>query len=296
VQLAEVVSKTLPISVDMLVQNLSAAYQVEGEPVTSPSSVVLRGPQPLVEQVDSVVATLLVDNPKAPVQAKRPLQLLDAQGNVVAGVTLDTKEAQIDLLVSQKQNARDVGVRAITSGAPPDGYWLSGLSTTPSNITVQGDTAVLDQTGTFIDTLPIDISQATGQLKIEVPLNIPDGLEVMDANGQPVRSVTVDVQVYARSSDLAITRTVEILNPPIGITATVSPEMVSLLLSGPLPTLQAIEANPDFVRIFIEGADLEAEQKYDLIPEIIVPDGLRVQLAPASVTVSTLSSTPETTP
>lgn len=296
VSLANLVTKTLPVTVDMTLQNLSAAYEVEGEPEAMPSEVVISGPQPLVEQVAAVVTTLVVDNPKAPVQVKRPLQAVDAQGNVVEGVVLDVREAQVDLGVAQKQNVRDVGVRALTSGAPPEGYWLSGLSTIPSNITIQGDTAVLDQIGTFIDTLPIDISQATGQLHVQVPLDIPPGIEVTDTDGQPVRNVTVAVQVFARSSDLAITRTVEILNPPEGLTVAVVPENVDLLLSGPLPILNAIQANPDLVRVFIEAAHLQPGQKYDLEPEIMVPEDIRVQMAPASITVDTVPPSNETSP
>lgn len=289
VEFVETVTQTFPITVNMTMKSLSAAYEIVGEPVAVPGEVQVSGPKPYVEQVDAVVATLSVDNPTAPIQEIRPLTAVDEHGRIVTGVQLSESSAQIDLAIAQRQDARDVGVRAITSGAPPDGYWLSGLSTIPSSITIQGDTAVLGQTGTFIDTLPVDVSQATGQLQIEIPLDIPDELQATDENGQSVRTVLVNVQVSARTGDLAITRTVEIMNPPIGITLTVVPETVDLLISGPLPTLQKIEADPSLVRVFINATNLEAEQKYDIIPEIIVPDKLRVQLAPRSITVTTFT-------
>ena len=287
VELVETITQTFPVTVNLTMRSLSAAYEIIGEPTSTPAAVQVSGPKPYVEKVAAVLATLSVDNPTSSIEEIRPLTAVDEHGRIVTGVQLSDSSAQVALGIAQRQDARDVGVRAITSGAPPDGYWLSGLSTTPSSITIQGDTAVLDQTGTFIDTLPIDVSQATGQLQIEIPLDIPEELQATDENGQSVRTVKVNVQVSVRNSDLAITRTVEIMNPPIGITPTVVPETVDLLLSGPLPTLQKIEADPSLVRVFINAANLEAEQKYDIIPEIIVPDKLRVQLAPRSITVTT---------
>lgn len=289
VELAENISKTYPVTVILQGQTVSAAYQIVGAPVATPDTAVVSGPKPLVDQVQTVQATLSVDNPTTSIQEIRPLLPLDAAGNLVEGVTVTPKQTQISLAVTRKQNARDVGIRAITTGTPPEGYWLSGLSVEPAVVTIQGDTAVLNEIGSYVDTLPVDVSQATGQLTVDVPLAVPPEVEVITAGGEPVKTVTVIAQVTTRSGDLTLTRQVELFNTAAGITVTVQPETVDLLLSGPLPTLRDIEAHPELVQLFINAAGLTEAGQFEIEPEITVPDGLKVQLAPATVTVTVIT-------
>ncbi|HFE66161.1 MAG TPA: TIGR00159 family protein, partial [Chloroflexi bacterium] len=289
VELAENISKMFPVTVVLQDQTVSAAYQIVGAPIASPDTAVVSGPKPLVDQVSVVQATLSVNNPTTSIQEIRPLLALDAEGNQVEGVTVDPNQTQISLAVTRKQNARDVGIRAITTGTPPEGYWLSGLSVEPSVVTIQGDTAVLNEIGSYVDTLPVDISQATGQLTVDVPLAIPAEVEVITAEGEPVKTVTVVAQVTTRSGDLSLTREVELFNASEGITVTIQPETIDLLLSGPLPTLQEIETHPELVRVSIDTASLTEAGQFEIEPKITAPDGLKVQLAPATVTVTVIT-------
>lgn len=292
VELAENVNQSFPVSVVLLDQSISAAYQIVGAPIASPETAVVSGPKPLVDQVNSVQAALSVNNPTTSIREIRPLRALDASGKIVQGVTIEPGQAEISLTVTRKQNARDVGIRAITTGTPPEGYWLSGLSVDPPVVTIQGDTAVLNEIGSFVDTLPVDISQATGQLSVDVPLAVPSDVEVITAEGKPVKTVTVIAQVTTRSGDLTLTRDVDIFNAAEGVTVTVKPEMVDLLLSGPLPTLLEIEENPEMVQVFINAAGLTQAEELELSPEIVVPEGLKIQLVPTTVTVSIVPPEP----
>ncbi|NKQ35171.1 MAG: TIGR00159 family protein [Chloroflexi bacterium] len=289
VELAENISKPFSVTVVLQERTISAAYQIVGAPIASPDTAVVSGPKPLVDQVKTVQATLSVDNPTTSIQEIRPLLALDAEGNLVEGVTVDPNQTQVSLAVTRKRNARDVGIRAITTGTPPEGYWLSGLSVEPSVVTIQGDTAVLNEIGSYVDTLPVDVSQATGQLTVDVPLAIPAEVEVITTEGVPVKTVTVVAQVTTRSGDLSLTREVELFNTAEGLTVTVQPETIDLLLSGPLPVLQDIEAHPELVQVFIDAAGLTEAGQIEIEPEITVPDGLKVQLVPATVTVTVIT-------
>jgi len=289
VELAENISKPFSVTVVLQERTISAAYQIVGAPIASPDTAVVSGPKPLADQVKTVQATLSVDNPTTSIQEIRPLLALDAEGNLVEGVTVDPNQTQISLAVTRKRNARDVGIRAITTGTPPEGYWLSGLSVEPSVVTIQGDTAVLNEIGSYVDTLPVDVSQATGQLTVDVPLAIPAEVEVITTEGVPVKTVTVVAQVTTRSGDLSLTREVELFNTAAGLTVTVQPETIDLLLSGPLPILQDIEAHPELVQVFIDAAGLTEAGQIEIEPEITVPDGLKVQLVPTTVTVTVIT-------
>jgi diadenylate cyclase len=286
VALAAAKSITLPVTVKIKDPNmLSAAYQTAGNPVASPASVTVNGPEPLVNQVASVQTTLTLGNASATIQEQRPLRALDEAGKEVKGITLDPGEVQVMQIITRKQNAREVGVRAVTEGVLPNGYWLSNLRATPNTVTLRGTPETLAEIGGFINTMPVDISQAEGNLSVETPLDLPDGITAVDQDGNPVSLVTVIVEVMPRTSDLVVTRPIEIINAPIDTELVLVPNKIDLLLSGPLPQLRAIEANPGLVQVILDLASWE-QDKQEMVPQVTVPDGVQFQLVPNTILVS----------
>ena len=213
VSVAEIISKTVPVSVSVEdADTLSTAYVISGQPVVAPSEVEVSGPQSAVERVATVSAAISVANATMTVRGDRPLTAYDEEGLRVTDVTLTPAEATISVIIRGRGNARDVGVRAVTSGSPPDGYWLSGLTVEPSDVTIQGDPDILDEMGSFVDTLPVDLSEATGALQVDVPLDLPVALQALDDSGNALTNVTVTALVAPRSGDLLTERAVEIIN------------------------------------------------------------------------------------
>jgi hypothetical protein len=64
------------------------------------------------------------------------------------------------------------------------------------------------------------------------------------------------------------------------------PPEVTLLLSGPLPTLSEIEADPELVQVVIDALDLQPNQSVEVIPDIIAPEGINTQMIESSVLVT----------
>lgn len=287
-ELATVVSRTLPVTVNLPDQkNMSPAYQIAGGPLASPNQVQVVGPAALVEQVSKVETVVSLANAGSSVQETRPLQAVDQEGQEVTGITLEPAQALISVFIHQRSNARDVGVRAIPSGPPPSGYWLSSLIVTPATVTLQGNSDLLAKIGGFVDTLPVDISQAFGDVEMQVPLDLPPEVQALDSNnGKVVGTVTVRAQIAARNGDLVTTQTVELLGTTPGITATVNPSEVDLLLSGPLPKLNQIDTNHSLIRVWVDVGDLAPGESADLTPIISAPDGIEAQLIPPSVLVT----------
>jgi diadenylate cyclase len=288
-ELAPIVSRTLPVQVHLNdPHTLSAAYEFSGQPISTPSSVTVTGPQPLLDRIDQIRAALSIGAATTTVEESRPLRALDAAGNEVAGVTLEPADVQITVPIIPRQDALDVGVRAVTEGSPPDGYWLSSLTVTPASLTLQGDPALLSAVNGFVDTLPVDLSEAFGPLSIQVPLQLPPGVTAVDNNSVPVFSVTINARVSVRTGDLLLQRPVEVVGTREGVTVTVDPEQMELLISGPLPTLNEIERNPDLVRITIDisavapGEGLTAP----FTPRLILPNGVQAQLIRDTVQVT----------
>lgn len=288
-ELAAIISQTVAVSVDVLdEETVSVAYEVSSRPMVSPAEVSITGPEPLVAQVSQVQASLSVLNATTTVRSLRPLQALDENGRVINGVTVDPAQAQVTLIIAGRSDARDVGIRAITDGVPPEGYWMSSLTTAPASVTLQGEPQLLADVNGFVDTLPVDVSQAVGPLTVQMPLNLPQGVTAVDSAGKPVQTVTITANIEARSGDLLLTRPVNLVGERDGVSAAVAPERVDLLLSGPLPTLREIEANPELVQIVLDVARLVPieGQSYEVTPQVTVPEGIKVQLTPQTVLVT----------
>ncbi|MFO7540278.1 MAG: diadenylate cyclase CdaA [Chloroflexota bacterium] len=288
-ELAAVISRTLPISMQLNdPQNLSAAYELSGPLTASPLSATVTGPQPLLDQIYQIQAALSVSNATTTIREARPLRALDAAGNEVAGVVLEPAQAQVTLPISRRRDALDVGIRAVTEGSPPEGYWLSSLSVTPASVTLQGEPTLLSGLNGFVDTLPVDLREAAGPLSIQVPLNLPTGITAVDNNGIPIYSVTVNAQVSARTGDLLLERPIEVLGIREGVTVTIDPQQLELLISGPLPALNEIEQNPNLVRIILDISEVAPISGQTVVrtPRLVIPEGVQTQLIRDTVLVT----------
>jgi YbbR domain-containing protein len=287
VELVSVISRTLPVMIETPdQQNLSAAYELVGSPTVSPEQVTAIGPAPLIEQISQVQLTLSLANASGPLRELRPLRALDEQGREISDVTLQPNQVQVNAAIRRRFDARDVGVRAVINGPPPNGYWLSDLRVTPAGVTLQGKLDQLTETGGVVNTLPVDVGQATGDLSVQIPLDLPPDVQALDSSGNPIRAVTVLARVTARSSDIILSQPVALLHARPGISATVNPPQVDVLLKGPVPVLNEIKANPDMIQILVDISGLGSGQSSELIPNVIAPDDVQVQLAPPSVLVT----------
>lgn len=288
VTVAPIISKTLPIMAIVTGKDeLSSAYEVQGLTSLDPEEAVITGPLPQVERVESVVTEVSVAGATTTVKETSPLVALDVDGQLVDGVTIDPLFVDVTVHVARRIDARDVGVNAVTEGSPPEEYWLSGLSVDPASITVQGDPNVIAQMGSFVDTLPVDLSGAEGDLIVDTPLDLPEGIQALDGDGNILGTVAVHAQISPRTSDLLTGRPVELINDRGTFTVTLAPPAVQLLLSGPIATIQEIEAKPEMVRVVIDALDLLPGQSVEMTPDIILPEGIRAQMIENSVLVTT---------
>jgi diadenylate cyclase len=288
-ELAPVITKTVPVTIILPDhEDLSPAYQLVGLPSAAPAQIQVSGAAPLVETVSQVQAEVMLGSANAPIKEVRPLKALDEAGREVSGVNLEPNQVEVSAAIQRRLNARNVGVRPITSGVPVEGYRLSSLSVTPASVTLQGDPVQLAQLGSFVDTLPVDLSQATGDLNLQVPLALPVEVQALDSNNNPIRTVTVQIQIVARSSSMLATRPVELLGITSDITATVIPASVDLIMTGPAPIISQIEKEPSLVRILVDVVGIDPPQRINRQLTIAAPDEIKVQLVPDTVQVTLL--------
>lgn len=289
VQLAQIITGTVEVrAVTVGEEELSPAFEVPDPPTVSPDEVEITGAAPLVENVDHAQAEIAVPAVGGSAERVRPLVPVDADGNVVEGVTLSPDQVQVTVTVARRPNARDVGVQVELTGELPEGYRLSQIVSTPSRVTLLGEVEGALTTDSAIHTLPLDISNAVDDLRVQVPLDLPPGVEALNSAGETVRSVLVLLDVEPRQGTRVLARNIEVLGSA-GLSLSIDPPTVDVRLHGPVPLLNEVEIAPELLRVFIDAADLADLDSGETIlvePQISKPEELEATLVPQTVSVT----------
>jgi hypothetical protein len=158
-------------------------------------------------------------------------------------------------------------------------------------LTLTGPRTALESVGDFILTAPITLTNVYSEITLDVPLILPGGVIGKGEKGETVDSAVVSIFVSPATNYLLQTVAPAIRGLPVTYSAEISPQQVSVLLIGPEPILDEIEANPSLVVIYMDATDV-VPGIHVLPLEYEAPSGISVELFPSEVQV-TISEEPE---
>jgi YbbR domain-containing protein len=267
----------------------SPALGYEAAPaILTPDQITIEGPASTVARVANCVARVTTDGLRESFTGQVSVIPVDANGNLVTGITLTPNNVQVSIAVAQKQGFRDVAVKVIITGELASGYQVTNIAVTPRVLTLSSaDPSVVEQLPGFVETMPLDISGASSDVDRRVALQLPPGVEGAE-------SVRVVVNVAAIEYSLTIQRQLEFRGLAPGLAATPSPDTVDVLILGPLPVLDAL--TPEDVRVVLDLTDLDVGT-YHLTPEVVLlSDRLRYEnVLPSQIEVVIARATPTPT-
>ncbi len=267
VQLEAIRVLTIPVTIEVEGQ-VSTGYQVTSVAV-NPDRVVVQGPANLLNQLATMYGTVNVREAKTNVIEQATLRPLDANGKLVPGLQWTPDRIEVRVTVQRKLGYKpEVEVVPDLQGEPAPGYRLGSVSVQPSTVTLAGLPSVLDQLPGFIETWPISVTGATGDLLVHSPLTVPSAVVVVG-----VDYVTVTVQVLPIQSSRAMTATVEIQSIRPGWVASPSPEVVDVILEGPDSILSGLK--PGDVRVVVDLFNYNLG-KHRVAVQVMAPLGVSV--------------------
>jgi YbbR domain-containing protein len=239
-----------------------------------PASVTLSGPRSLVESVTKVVATIWLRGSKTGVENQVVPAALDSRGEQVNGVEFSPRAVTVILGVTALAEFRDVTVRAVPKGVPAAGYWISNITVEPAAVTLQGPPDTIRAMPAVVSTEPIEVAGVDESFAKRVALELPDEVSVYmaDTSGQ---SVLVHVEVTAIVGGKTVQPVVEVLGLRSGLTATIAPDTVDVILSGSVPELQALQLGDVTVVVNLFG--LRAG-RHMVTPTVLLPEGSRLKV------------------
>jgi YbbR domain-containing protein len=276
IQLDALITKTVPVHVELMD---APAFGFDSSlPVITPSLVTVRGPASQVEKVSSADTQVYLHSAQDPVEHTQAIQLVDENKQSITQVEAEPPMVNIVVPVERGPGRKEVAVRVDLKGQPASGYRLSSIKSDPDTVVLRGSSALLNSIPGFVATAPLALDGAKVDIYRRLALLLPKGVTAFEGN---------TVSVVAGIAPIESTRTVN-LKPVLrnlaeGRKATVAPDTLDLIISGPLPMLASLGSGDMFV--ILDLKDL-IPGTHIISPTVALPAGVRqVGVLPAKVEV-----------
>lgn len=212
--LEKIISRDMPINIetegavptDYLLEDVKSKSQF----------VTIRGPRTWVNEVNKVIATANIEGLTADANRSVNVKILDDQGNEVVGV--DKVPNVIDVSIGVLKT-NSIPIELITENELPDNYTITNIAINPSAIAIKGKNDSLNIGK--INTKPIDINSLLEQSSMEVELDLPIGVELLNPKEKIVITYTIEETIIknynillkdVKLKDLASTLSIDTLD------------------------------------------------------------------------------------
>lgn len=262
--------KQVPIEVRVRVLDEPAlGYEIKS-PVVTPLTVTITGPRGDIEQVNDATVEVALRGAKSPIQRDAAVVLHDAQGKQIQDLKIEPATVAVQVPVEQRVGYKDVAVKASIRGTVPSGYWVSDINVDPATLTLVGAPEALDKVEGFVEAEPVTVTGARSDVSKRVELTLPAGVSLLAPT-----DIIVRVSVEPVLGGLTLQRNVTLSDVGCSLISTVAPDSVQVILSGPLPILQALK--PDDVQIVADLARCAPGTYQSDLRAVNVPDALKVE-------------------
>jgi YbbR domain-containing protein len=277
-------SKVVPVQVDKGV--VPEGLEVR-EPVVDPGQVTVSGTQSSVSRVVAALARVRIDPAGLTIDQQVDLIGVDARNVEVPQIHIEPSSVRVKILVGSQLQSRNLPVSVAVTGTPGAGYEIGPVRVEPGIVAVEGDADVLAAL-TTIDTQPVSISGAVGDISATVALVLPSGVESLV--GESVRvtiaiSPTTSTRTFSVGVVLAGARSDRVYVP--------STDQVLITVGGESAALAALKGDTLFATADVDGL---APGTHQVNLKVSLPAGLSlVSVNPAKISV-TISEPPPASP
>ena len=281
------------LHLDLSVNGLPAIGYQAGDVTLSPTTVVVSGPESIVNQATQARVFISLDGARDNIEQSNPIQIVDDEGRTIRGLTVTPDTVQVSVPVSQQGGFRDLAVKVVVQGQIAPGYRLENISVFPPVVTVfSSDSELVNSLPGILETQPLDLQGANEGITTRLALKLPENVTLVGA--QTVQ-VTVGISPIQTSLTL-LNQPIDVIGLTEGLSVQVFPENVDVIISGPLPVLDALTPQDVKVRVDVTGLELGTHQLVPVV-DVLVDNVLVESILPGTIEVIiSLPVTPTITP
>jgi YbbR domain-containing protein len=260
VNLESLISRTLSLVVSLSGQP-AAGYQA-GDTTRDVTEVSISGPESLVRQVERARVVTSLDGARESMDKALPIELVDKENNIVQGLTINPESVRVNIPISQQAGFRDMAVKVVVQGQQAPGYRIENISVFPPVISIfSEDTELVNELPGVVETLPLDLQDRNEDISTRLSLDLPENVTLVGPQ-------TVQVQVSISPIQTSVTLPnlpIDVIGVAEGLSAQVFPQGVDVILSGPVPVLEALSAQDITVSVDANGLEIGV---YQLEPDV----------------------------
>ncbi len=278
-------SATRTLTLDPSLNGQPAVGYQAGDVTLDPHEVVISGPKSIVDRAARARVLVNLEGVRESVDQATAIQILDEKNAIIRGLTITPDSVHVGVPISQQGGFRDVAVKVVVQGQVAAGYRLENISVFPPVVTVfASDPELVNALPGVVETQPLDLQDAQEDISTRLALNLPENITIV--NSQTVQ-VTVGISPIQTSLTL-LNQKINVIGLPDGLAAQVLPQSVDVIISGPLPVLDALTPQDISVTVDVTGLELGTHQltpKVDVLVnnvlvESILPGTIEVVLSP----------------
>ena len=181
--------------------------------ITDANVMKVSGPASVVNQIDTVVATINVDGMSTDITDRVTPVFYDAQGEVVDTTKLTLSVSTVNIS-AQILNTKDVELEFLTTGIPADGYQAGDITYTPQKVRIKGEAAILNTINKI--TIPeevLDLTDASSDIEktVDISTYLPSGTALVISSDSKIDVTVVvigldaDEKVQYEEDNIALT-------------------------------------------------------------------------------------------
>jgi YbbR domain-containing protein len=285
IEIDQLASRSVPVIVD---RGPTPSGLDVRDPVLSTDTVTVKGPASEVRRVDRAEARIQID--PSGIDFDRDVELIpvDALGNELAPVDVEPTTVRVRVAVFTDRETRPLPVKPNVSGTPAAGFEVASVAVEPLVLSVEGDADQLAGL-TSVDTAPVSISGATGNVSTSVGLALPTG--VLSLGGETVR-VTISIRQVTATRDFSAG--IVLMGARSDRVYSLSTNQVLVTLGGSIAQLDGLEGRAFSVQAPVAGLE---PGRHEVAVVANLPAGLTlVSASPPSVVVTVALPPPSAAP
>lgn len=270
----------------------AAGYQ-SGDATMEPTEVTISGPESIVRRAAKARVLLTLDGVRESIDESLPIEVVDSENNPLQGLTINPESVHVSIPISLQGGFRDVAVKVIVQGQQAAGYRIENISVFPPVVTVfADDPELVNALPGVVETLPLDLQDRSEDISTRLSLNIDDSITVVGT-----KTVQVQVSISPIQTSLTLPNLpIDVIGLSEGLSAQPFPQTVDVIISGPVPVLDALTAEDITVYVDATGLKVGAYQLEPKVDPLVEDISIKSILPGAVEVVITVPITPSPTP